>query len=137
MQNSFVIALFLGAASSMRLNTVQRVSTEFVELPMCASLGDASGNFTNPKEVPLKDDLSNAIIATCKGPLPVATPNATDTGDGAASAGQTDNSTGWTAKPASTIYDPVHKTSTSIPDTEHQVDLRAHGNVGQNRSGDP
>ena len=83
----------------MRLNS--KISSTFVELPMCASLGDIQGNFTNPAEVPLKDDLSNAIIATCKGPLPVATP----ADDSAASAAETTPST-WTAKAASVIYDP-------------------------------
>ena len=99
---------------------------------MCSTLGDAAGNFTNPAEVPLKDDLSNAIIATCKGPLPVAT--AAPAAD--ASAAETTGGP-WTAKPASVIYDPVHKTSETIPDEQHQVDQRAHGNTGQNRTGDP
>ena len=58
----------------MRLNTQNNKDKKWVELPNCAGLGDATGAFTNPKEVPLEGDLSNAAIATCKGPHPVATP---------------------------------------------------------------
>ena len=110
---------------------------KWVELPNCNTRGDASGNFTNPAEVPLDKDLSNASIATCKGDLPVAS-----TGGGAANDTSTDSGDGgnstaaWEAKTPSTIYDPVHKTSTAIPDHQHQVDQRSHNSTTQNRADD-
>jgi len=64
----------------------------------------------------LRDDLANAIIATCKGPEPAWGPTACPppTPD-------TTPTTGFVANAPSTIYDPVWKTSTVIPNHEHQV----------------
>ena len=135
MQKQFVIAVFLGLASSMRLNAQINHDKKWVELPNCNTRGDASGNFTNPAEVPLQNDLSNAAIATCKGDLPVAAPAAAnDTSSGEES--KDSGAAAWEAKTPSTIYDPVHKTSTAIPDHQHQVDQRSHNSTTQNRADD-
>lgn len=67
--------------------------------------------------IPLAEDLSNAIIATCKGPsapiVPPAPPAAPDTTNVPVAQSQ--------------IYDPVWKTSVVIPDQEHQVSQLQHG----------
>lgn len=72
---------------------------------------------------PLRDDLANAIIATCKGRKPAGGLNevgCSRTVD--PNAATDDSSTGtWTANAPSTIYDPVWKTTTVIPNHEHQV----------------
>jgi hypothetical protein len=68
--------------------------------------------------IPLRDDLSNAIIATCKGPAvahnpqPPAPANPITTNIPVAQ---------------SQIYDPVWKAGTVIPDQEHQVSNLQHG----------
>ena len=61
MNYALTIALLVASSSAMRLNN------RWVELPNCkvGTLG--------PDEVPLADDLSNAIIATCKAYNPRAT----------------------------------------------------------------
>jgi len=103
------------------------VRAKWVELPECSKfcnfLDATTGkvNLANPLPdqpagdyIPLRDDLANAIIATCKGPEPGYGPNACPpatpppAGDG-----------NWVANAPSTIYDPVWKTTTVIPDTEH------------------
>jgi len=63
--------------------------------------------------IPLRDDLANAIIATCKGPEPGCGPTVCTDPVAPTAAG------GWVAKPFTSIYDPVWKTSTVIPDIEH------------------
>jgi len=106
------------------------VRARWVELPECSRfcnfLDQTTGkvNLANPAQdqpagdmIPLRDDLANAIIATCKGPEPGWGPNACP----AATPAATDNSGNWVANSPSTIYDPVWKTATIIPDTEHQV----------------
>ena len=65
--------------------------------------------------IPLRDDLANAIIATCKGPEPGWGPAVcVDPVAPTAASGFVPNS-------ATQIYDPVWKTETVIPDQEHQV----------------
>jgi hypothetical protein len=75
---------------------------------------------THGEVIPLAEDLSNAIIATCKGPS-VAVPIVTPTPD----APITTN----IPVAQSQIFDPVWKTSTIIPDAEHQVSQHQHGVV--------
>jgi hypothetical protein len=65
--------------------------------------------------IPLRDDLANAIIATCKGPEP---------GWGAAVCVDPVAPTAPTSfvpVAATQIWDPVWKTETVIPDQEHHV----------------
>ena len=68
----------------------------------------------------MRDDLANAAIADCKGPstgfngADVVGCSRTDVPDEQAASG-------FTATAAKAIYDPVWKTSTIIPDIEHQV----------------
>jgi len=63
--------------------------------------------------IPLRDDLANAAIATCKGPEPGYGAAACPPPTPAPPAG------GWVATPAKVIYDPVWKTGVTIPDSEH------------------
>ena len=70
--------------------------------------------------IPLADDLSNAIIATCKGPYvakvtPVPTPPTPAPIP--------------TPRPKSVIFDDVWHTSTTIPDAEHQVSQLQNGKI--------
>ena len=44
-------------------------SAKWVELPDCSKFVDETGAFVDPTNIQLKDDLTNAIIATCKGPM--------------------------------------------------------------------
>lgn len=99
----------------------------WVELPDCQDLVDvgktdmtAPDFWVQPEiiKIPLKADLSNAIIANCKGPYepipvvpPVVTPDVPDPVE------------------KSVIYDPVWKTSLTIPDSEHQVSQLQHGKI--------
>jgi hypothetical protein len=79
--------------------------------------GQPSGDYN-----PLRDDLANAAIADCKGPQPTAgdevagCPRSTPATDSSGGGGG-----GWSATASKFIYDPVWKTSTVIPDIEHQV----------------
>ena len=147
MYKSSAVALLLGSASSMNVNfstigedasfiqtTAQSaarsesgVRARWVELPDCRhwcnflSADKCKPDLDNPLDdqpsgdyIPLRDDLANAIIATCKGPEPGCGP-AVCVDPVAPVPG------GWVARPLTTIYDPVWKTSTVIPDTEHQV----------------
>jgi len=101
------------------------VRARWIELPNCdkwlgfldvttgkpaatPAAGQPSGEY-----IPLRDDLANAIIATCKGAEPAWGPVTP------AVAATDDTSTTWTANAASTIFDEVHKTATVIPDHEH------------------
>jgi hypothetical protein len=68
----------------------------------------------------LKDDLSNAIIATCKGPHVARNTPVVDPVTGPP-----------TPKARSAIYDPVWKTHVNIPDTEHQVQQLQHGKINR------
>ena len=49
-------------------------SSKWVELPDCSHFVDETGAFTDPHSIQLKDDLTNAIIATCKGPMVMYVP---------------------------------------------------------------
>lgn len=103
------------------------VRAKWIELPNCQKFvnfdtGDTSFNTTGYGEViALEADLSNAIIATCKGPVvaqitplpyvpagPPAIP---------------------TPVAKSVIYDPVWKTSLTVPNGEHGVAGVQHGKV--------
>ena len=143
----YAIALFLGSASTMTVNhdlvgddssfvqitaasaakAESGVRARWVELPDCRhwcnflSADKCEPNLDAPAfgqpegyYIPLRDDLANAIIATCKGPEPGCGPAACEM-PVAPSPG------GWMARPLTTIYDPVWKTSTVIPNHEHQV----------------
>lgn len=151
MNKAAILAAFLGSSQAMSVNGHQRfISTQpssfaevtnmaaaragsgvrarWVELPECSrfcNFLDTNGkvNLQTPLDgqpagdyIPLRDDLANAIIATCKGPEPGYGPNACPAPTESPPA-----ESGWVAKAPSTIYDPVWKTSTVIPDHEHQV----------------
>jgi hypothetical protein len=98
------------------------VRAKWIELPNCQSkvLEGAVVSFDPAfgETIPLADDLSNAIIATCKGayvaaPAPVVVAPAAITTNIPVAQSQ--------------IFDPVWKTSVVIPDTEHQVSQLQHG----------
>jgi hypothetical protein len=72
----------------------------------------------------LRDDLANAIIATCKGAEPGWGPDACPAPEPPAAGDGT-----WVANAATTIFDPVVKTSTIIPDQEHQVEQASAANA--------
>lgn len=101
------------------------VRAKWIELPNCQSLviESATGLEYEPtfgEVIPLADDLSNAIIANCKGPSVakgISTP-------------QTPTPiTTNVPVPQSQIFDDVWKTDTVIPDAEHQVSQLQHGKV--------
>ena len=103
------------------------VRARWIELPDCqdhVAWDDAEGNFDpalagTAETIPLKADLSNAIIATCKGPhVPRTTPE-----DPAPVTGAN------VPEERSQIYDPVYKSHFDIPDHEHQVQQLQHGHV--------
>jgi hypothetical protein len=120
-------ASFIQVASTSAAKAESGVRARWVELPDCrhwCNFLDAATckpNIDTPLDdqpsgdyIPLRDDLANAIIATCKGPEPGCGP-AVCVDPVAPVPG------GWVARPLTTIYDPVWKTSTVIPDIEHQV----------------
>ena len=145
MQKSAVVALFVSSASAMSLNGGAKfidttpssfaqstsmaaaragsgVRAQWIELPDCSQWLYKLDIYGKPiagaaDYIPLRDDLANSIIATCKGAEPVHGPN-NNTGD---TGSDNSGSSGWTANAATQIYDPVWKTSTVIPDQEHQV----------------
>lgn len=103
------------------------VRAKWIELPDCqdhVAWDDAQGKFDpslagTQETIPLKADLSNAIIATCKGPhAPRMTPQPQPPITGPN-----------TVVERSQIFDPVWKTSATIPDHEHQVEQLQHGHV--------
>ena len=155
---SFAVATLIGAVCTVKINTGFAVGTigdedltheirelkkrqaddneflqlnagiraKWIELPNCQKFvnydsGDASFNTTGYGEViPLDPFLTNAIIATCKGPYvahntPVPY---VPVGYGIP-----------TPVAKSVIYDPVWKSSLTIPDGEHQVTGLQHGKI--------
>ena len=119
---------FIQTVANAAAQSNSGVRAQWTELPDCSRwcnfLDAATGkpNLDAPLDgqpagdfIPLRDDLANAIIATCKGPEPAPGPTAWPP-----PTPETPPS-GWVANSASTIYDPVWKTSTLIPDHEHQV----------------
>ena len=107
---------------------VAQQKSKWVELPDCKST-------LTDDDVPLKDDLSNAIIATCKSYKPAATGEGDASGDDSAPTETPEqiyqkqwknDYTHWQAGP---IYDAVIKTSKSLSDHEHQVTQHEHGHV--------
>jgi hypothetical protein len=72
--------------------------------------------------IPLRDDLANAIIATCKGAEP-------GLGAEACPANDPEVYDDSIMHPATKIYDPVWKTTTVIPDQEHQVEYNGVANT--------
>jgi hypothetical protein len=71
----------------------------------------------------LRDDLANAIIATCKGPEPGYGP------DVCIDPTPPTPPTGFVANPATSIFDGVWKSDTVIPDQEHQVNVYGQANA--------
>jgi hypothetical protein len=102
------------------------VRARWVELPDCTIWCnfldvDGKANLLEPLDdqpsgdyIPLRDDLANAIIATCKGPEPGYGPAV------CVPAPPVPPPAGFVANPATQIFDPVWKTTTVIPDSEHQ-----------------
>jgi hypothetical protein len=119
------------------------VRARWIELPDCSKwcnhLDQTTGKAVSPagtgqpagEYIPLRDDLANAIIATCKGTEPGFGPNACPAADTTAAddAAADSANQSWTAKAASTIFDPVVKTATVIPDHEHQVEQASAANA--------
>jgi len=97
------------------------VRARWVELPDCMNwcnhLDEETGKAVDPAGdgqpaglyIPLRDDLANAIIATCKGPQP-------GTGAEACPANEPIEVDAEALHPATKIYDPVWKSVTVIPD---------------------
>jgi hypothetical protein len=115
---------FAQTTAASAAKTGSGVRAKWVELPDCQGLVEPGATFAwkaaAGEVIPLEADLSNAIIATCKGAfvaVPVPTPSAP--------AAITTNIP--VAK--SQIYDPVWKTSTVIPDHEHQVSQLQNGKI--------
>ena len=116
---------FLQISASAAAKVGSGVRAKWTELPDCQDYvsWDNGLEFSRSLSgvettIPLEDDLSNAIIATCKGryvarntPIPtvVAGPN--------------------TVKAVSRIFDNVWNTATIIPDGEHQIKTIQQGNV--------
>ena len=106
-----------------QVKSKQSIGNKWIELPDCSKFGDVDGNLTVPvtQVIQLRDDLSNAIIATCKGAMPMPWPapplpwNYWNDTDG--------------NRPQSVIYDPILKIPTGIPDGEHQLAIDANGTV--------
>jgi hypothetical protein len=147
MQKSAVVALFVSSASAMSLNGGAKfidtqpssfaqstsmaaaragsgVRAQWIELPDCSTwlykLDIYGKPITGASEyIPLRDDLANSIIATCKGAEPVHGPNNNTDTSADTSGSQSTGQTTWEAKAATQIYDPVWKTATVIPDQEH------------------
>lgn len=105
------------------------VRARWIELPDCqdhVAWDDTDGAFDpalagTTETIPLKADLSNAIIATCKGPhvvrmTPEPIPPVTGPND---------------PENRSQIYDPVWKSHFDIPDHEHQVQQLQHMHVNR------
>lgn len=118
MDQSFVQVTSRAAAQAQ-----SGVRAKWVELPdcmrWCNHLDDdghpndpAGDNQPSGLYIPLRDDLANAIIATCKGAEP---------GYGADACPENDPEVYDESimHPATKIYDPVWKTVTVIPDQEH------------------
>jgi hypothetical protein len=159
MQQSLVIALFLGTATTINLgfsdmpegdynmdasfvqvtsraaaSTSSGVRAKWVELPDCrhwCNHLDDDGKPADPPAdgapaaklyIPLRDDLANAIIATCKGAEPAF-------GAEACPVNEPEVYDDSIAHPATKIYDPVWKTTTVIPDQEHQVEYNGVANT--------
>ena len=121
-------ASFVQVTSRAAASMESGVRARWVELPDCrhwCNHLDDDGKPNDPAGdgqpgaiyIPLRDDLANAIIATCKGPEP---------GYGAevcvdAIAGPPPAA--FVPNPATMIFDGVWKTDTAIPDNEHQVNV--------------
>lgn len=116
---------FIQVTSEAAAKSGSGVRARWVELPDCMHwcnfVDDVTGKAWDPPidnqpaglYIPLRDDLANAIIATCKGPEP---------GYGAAVCIDPVAPTppgGFVPNPATQIYDPVWKTTAVIPDSEH------------------
>ena len=120
--NSLYDVEFVQATAELASREGSGVRARWVELPDCST--QRWGNYTagDGSFIPLKEDLSNAIIATCK------------------HFNWTTGATQWTAPPAANytdgdmVYDNVIKTNNSgvvIPAHEHQVTQQENGNVEQ------
>ena len=90
---------------------------------------DCAHGTLSADDVPLKDDLSNAIIATCKAYSPVTTTTVTTEGESTLEAYQKQWGKDWSHWQAGPIYDDVVKTSKPLLDHEHQVTQHQDGHV--------
>lgn len=157
MKSFIVLSLFLGSQSALRLNqqyatgmngdedlgediimkgapfhynqgkpaSLLQLNSKWVELPDCGygTLG--------ADEVPLASDLSNAIIATCKGydPLkqaPERFPEPVPTAQQTYQEQWGKNYTYWQAAP---VFDPIFLHKTPLQDHEHQIVILQHGHI--------
>ena len=106
-------------------------SSKWIELPDCSRFFDAGGVF-DVTQIQLKDDLTNAIIATCKGPIVAWVPPVPQVYSGAAA-----DATGSNWYHPRVYDDKVAGTQfpNLIPDSEHQIQQSGNGTVsfsGQN-----
>jgi hypothetical protein len=151
MQKSFAVAALIGATNNIKVNYQEDsfvqlpehaiafaqaaaksgsgVRAKWIELPNCQTFvecdtgGPVEYSAVHGEVIPLAADLSNAIIATCKGPT-VAEPCPVDPVPIPPPAVPTPT-------PESVIYDPVWKTSVIIPDQEHQVAGLQNGTINK------
>jgi hypothetical protein len=121
-------ASFVQVTSRAAAQTESGVRARWVELPDCrhwCNHLDVDGKPNDPAGdgqpgsiyIPLRDDLANAIIATCKGPEPGYGP------DVCVDPVPPTPPAGFVPNPATQIFDGVWKTDTVIPDNEHQVNV--------------
>lgn len=104
------------------------MKNKWTELPDCSKFGDKDGKLTVPENqvIPLFDDLSNAIIATCKGPPPSPWP------EPAPAWNFWDDTAG--PRPERPVYDNVMHANRTIPDNEHQVSQDSEGIVEHSKN---
>lgn len=102
-----------------------QTESRWVELPDCGTLGT--------DDVPLKDDLSNAIIATCKAYNPNYVPYDPTTAPPPpptkVEAYQTQWGTNYSYWAPDPIYDPIFHTKYPIAEHEHQVVQHEQGHI--------
>ena len=93
-----------------------QMNTKWIELPDCGVIVTGYG------QVPLKDDLSNAVFATCKSYNPSYTePVPTPPGPTPEEIYQQTWGTNYTYWTPPAIYDPIFHTDQHLYDHEHQI----------------
>ena len=118
METEDLIQLEKHIHTKSNLNLAQvssRSSARWVELPDCSHFVDEAGAFTDPTSIQLKDDLSNAIIATCKGPMVMYVPPVPKIYKGEEGATDQYHPRIYDDKVAGTQFPNL------IPDSEHQI----------------
>lgn len=126
-------ASFVQVTAAAAAHSQSGVRAKWVELPDCrhwCNHLDDDGKANDPVGdgqpgkiyIPLRDDLANAIIATCKGPEP------TYGAEACVDPEAPEPPAAFVPNAATQIFDGVWKTDTVIPDNEHQVNVYGVGN---------